>query len=143
MNKLERESGITLIALIITIIILVILAAVSIRTVTNMKIVDYAMNGSQNYAVAGIAENKMLDNTVSFIDEAVEKVNNPFQDEEGTKPVTLKTAELTEKYGQQVTYSGYEATDIPTTSWILFYADESNVYIKSTTRCRCRTGKLV
>ena len=74
MKSLKKESGITLIALIITIIILVILAAVSIRAVTNMKIVDYAMNGSQNYAVAGKAENKMLEDTVSFIDEAVAKV---------------------------------------------------------------------
>ena len=75
MSKLEKERGITLIALIITIIILVILAAVSIRAVTNMKVVDYAVNGAENYAKAGKAENKTLDDTVSFIDEAVEKVN--------------------------------------------------------------------
>ena len=74
MNKFKKESGITLIALIITIIILVILAAVTIRAVTNMKIVDYAMNGTQNYVKAGKAENKTLDDTVSFIDEAVAKV---------------------------------------------------------------------
>lgn len=71
----RNENGITLIALIITIIILVILAAVSIRAVTNMKIVDYAVNGAENYAKAGKTENKTLDETVSFIDEAVEKVN--------------------------------------------------------------------
>ena len=40
-----------------------------------MKIVDYAVNGAENYAKAGKAENKTLDDTVSFIDEAVEKVN--------------------------------------------------------------------
>ena len=75
MSKLEKERGITLIALIITIIILVILAAVSIRAVTNMKVVDYAVNGAENYAKAGKAENKVLEDTTSFIDEAVEKVN--------------------------------------------------------------------
>ena len=79
MNKLKRQSGITLIALIITIIILVILAAVSIRAVTNMKIVDYAVNGAENYAKAGKAENKTLDDTVSFIDEAVAKIENATQ----------------------------------------------------------------
>ena len=72
----RSENGITLIALIITIIILVILAAVSIRAVTNMKIVDYAVNGAENYAKAGKTENKVLDDTVSFIDEAVAKVEN-------------------------------------------------------------------
>ena len=75
MKKFKKESGITLIALIITVIILVILAAVSIRAVTNMKIVDYAVNGAENYAKAGKAENKTLDETVSFIDQAVERVN--------------------------------------------------------------------
>lgn len=76
MINLKKESGITLIALIITIIILVILAAVSIRAVTNMKIVDYAVNGSQNYVAAGKKEEKVLDDTASFIDEAVKKVSN-------------------------------------------------------------------
>ena len=74
MKDLKKERGITLIALIITIIILVILAAVSIRAVTNMKIVDYAVNGAENYAKAGKAENKTLDDTVSFIDESVRKI---------------------------------------------------------------------
>ena len=59
---LRGENGITLVALIITIIILVILAAVSIATIYNMGIVNYAVNGSQNYAKAGKAENEMMDN---------------------------------------------------------------------------------
>jgi len=59
---LRGENGITLVALIITIIILVILAAVSIATIYNMGIVNYAVNGSQNYAQAGVKENEMLDN---------------------------------------------------------------------------------
>ena len=58
---------------------LVTLAAVSIRAVTNMKIVDYAVNGAENYAKAGKAENKTLDDTVSFIDEAVAKIENATQ----------------------------------------------------------------
>ena len=88
MNKLEKERGITLIALIITIIILVILAAVSIRAVTNMKIVDYAVNGSQNYAKAGKNENKILEDTTSFIDEAVAKVEDA---QNGKIDITKKT----------------------------------------------------
>ena len=72
---LRGENGITLVALIITIIILVILAAVSIAAVYNMGIVNYAVNGSQNYAAAAKAENSMLDSTVSSIDSTLNSLN--------------------------------------------------------------------
>ena len=68
--KLNKETGITLIALIITIIVLVIFAAVSIRAVYNMGIVDYAINGTQNYARAAVAENRMFDSVVAFTERA-------------------------------------------------------------------------
>ena len=42
-NITKKENGITLIALIITIIILVILAAVSIRAAYNSGIIDYSI----------------------------------------------------------------------------------------------------
>ena len=73
---MRRENGITLIALIITIIILVILAAVSVSAVLNMKIVDYAVSGSQGYAQAGKDEEKMLDETSNTIDDTVTKIKN-------------------------------------------------------------------
>ena len=66
---LKGENGITLVALIITIIILVILAAVSIAAVTNMKIVDYATNGTQDYASAAKAENTMMKETTNLIQQ--------------------------------------------------------------------------
>lgn len=72
---LRGENGITLVALIITIIILVILAAVSIAAVYNMGIVNYAVNGTQNYAQAAVAENHMLDSTVSSIDSTLNSLN--------------------------------------------------------------------
>ena len=82
MNKLFRtEKAITLIALIITIIILVILAAVSIRAVTNMGIVNYAINGSEEYAKAGKEEERTMQNTESFIQSAIESI----QDAQGEK----------------------------------------------------------
>lgn len=64
---LRRENGITLVALIITIIILVILAAVSIATVYNMGIVNYAVNGTQDYAREAKKENEMMDRTETLI----------------------------------------------------------------------------
>ena len=73
-KKFKKEGGITLIALIITIIILVILAAVSIRAVYNMGIVGHAINGTQQYAEGAKAENKMLGDIGSLIDNAVSKI---------------------------------------------------------------------
>lgn len=73
---LRGEKGITLVALIITIIILVILAAVSIAAVMNMKIVDYAVNGAQNYAKAGAAENQVLQDAVTTLDQAIENITS-------------------------------------------------------------------
>lgn len=64
---LRRENGITLVALIITIIILVILAAVSIAAVYNMGIVNYAVNGTQDYAREAKKENEMMDRTETLI----------------------------------------------------------------------------
>lgn len=64
---LRGENGITLVALIITIIILVILAAVSIAAVYNMGIVNYAVNGTQNYAQAAKDENTMMKTTDNLI----------------------------------------------------------------------------
>ena len=72
----KSENGITLIALIITIIILVIMAAVSINAVYNMKIVNYAVNASEGYA-KHLEEEKKEDEKVSnVIAEAVEIINS-------------------------------------------------------------------
>ena len=73
---LRGEKGITLVALIITIIILVILAAVSIAAVTNMKIVDYAINGSQDYARESKREQGEMDNTAALITKVEGNITN-------------------------------------------------------------------
>lgn len=74
-TKLKNNQGITLIALIITIIILVILAAVSIRAVTNMGIVGHAVNGTQQYAREAVRENNIFDRITSLLDNTVVKIN--------------------------------------------------------------------
>ena len=70
----QGEKGITLVALIITIIVLVILAAVSIMLVYRTRIVNYAINGTMNYAGEGIKENKVLEGTESLIESAVKEL---------------------------------------------------------------------
>ena len=99
-ENMRRENGITLIALIITIIILVILAAVSVSAVLNMKIVDYAVSGSQGYAQAGKDEEKMLDETSNTIDDTVTKIKNiqgstSSKDESTTIATALNNDSLT------------------------------------------------
>ena len=46
MNKLKRKNGITLIALIITIVVLLILALVTIRAVSDGGIIQHAKTAS-------------------------------------------------------------------------------------------------
>jgi len=70
----QKEVGITLVALIITIVIMVIIAVISITIVYNSKIVEYAINGTYNYAGEGIKENKVLEGTESLIDSAIDNI---------------------------------------------------------------------
>lgn len=75
----KTEKGITLVALIITIIVLVILAAVSIAAVYQSKIVNYAINGTYNYAQEGINENRVIKQTEDKIDSAVSELSRIFK----------------------------------------------------------------
>ena len=73
-NDKRESKGITLIALIITIIILVILAAISIRAVYNMGIVGHAVNGTQDYAKASVAEKNIFDRVTELLDNTLVKI---------------------------------------------------------------------
>ena len=70
----NNDRGITLIALIITIVVIVIFVAVSIRAVTNTKIVEHAANGVQDYTQKAKNENAMLDASGRRINDAVAKI---------------------------------------------------------------------
>lgn len=70
MNKfIKHEYGITLIALLITIIIIIIMAGVSIRTIYNTGMTDIALRGSQNYLEAQKNENIILKNAENEIEQ--------------------------------------------------------------------------
>lgn len=73
---LKEEKGITLVALIVTIIVLVILAAVSIAAVYNTRIINYATNGAKDYSEEAIRENKILKSTESLLDSAVSEISS-------------------------------------------------------------------
>ena len=62
-ERLKNSKGITLIALIITIIILIILAGISISILTGQDgLINKAKQGTQNYQNAAIEEQAMLNN---------------------------------------------------------------------------------
>ena len=70
-EKLNKENGITLVALIITIIILVILAAVTIKEVFGNGFLDLAAKGAENYAIAQTEEENMMNELENFIKDKV------------------------------------------------------------------------
>ena len=59
-SKLKQQNAITLVALIITIIVLLILAMVSIRLVMNGGIIDRAQRGTKVYTAAEVQEQMKL-----------------------------------------------------------------------------------
>ena len=67
---LKGQKGITLVALVITIIVLIILAGVSIALVLGDDgIVNKAKSGAQNYALAANEETGVLQNIFSYVNE--------------------------------------------------------------------------
>ena len=70
----ENENGITLVALIVTIIILIILAAVTIFYIQDNKFIETAMNGTINYANAQTQEIEIVNDISDMLDEAIEKI---------------------------------------------------------------------
>ena len=66
---LRGQKGITLVALVVTIVVLIILAAVSIGLVLDQDgIMGRAKNGSENYQLAANEESARLTNIESWID---------------------------------------------------------------------------
>ena len=67
---LRKEKGITLVALVITVIVLLILAGVSIAALTgNNNIISGANKAKENYAAEATRENEILSNFTSEYSE--------------------------------------------------------------------------
>ena len=111
-QRTKKEEGITLVALIVTIVVMVILSAVTIAIVYNSKIVEYSINGTQDYAKEGINENKVLAGTENLIESAVDNLKNigdgiiSSTEPIPPKPTGLTKEELatTEMIGKYVDY---------------------------------------
>ena len=83
MIKQKNENGITLVALIITIIVLIILAAVSINAILSSNFINLATQGTINYAEAQVDEEKKLDNVAKLLGDTI----NSIASMEGKSPV--------------------------------------------------------
>ena len=70
----KKEEGITLVALILTVILLVILSLVGISVVYNSRLIEYAINGTMKYGQEGINENKILEGAEDLIESAVDNI---------------------------------------------------------------------
>ncbi len=62
---MKKAKGITLVALIITIVVLLIIAAVTINAVSGEKIIEHADNAAAEFERASTEENAMIGNIVS------------------------------------------------------------------------------
>lgn len=69
---LKGQNGITLVALVVTIIVLIILAGVSIALILDDNgIVTKAQEGKQNYEAAAEEEDRYITNIVSYVNDQV------------------------------------------------------------------------
>ena len=71
MKKVKQEKGITLVALIITIVVLLILAAVTINSIQNDGIINKAQNVAEKFNKAQENEAELLDSYLSYLDTAI------------------------------------------------------------------------
>ena len=115
MKKRENQTGITLVALVITIIILLILAGISISALTNTGIFKKAQEAKEKTTEAEANQQATLDE--------YEKELNKFLTASDISNATNKN----EIYGKTVDYTpAGVTTDV---GWKIFYSDGTNIYL--------------
>ena len=114
----KKNKGITLVALVITIIILLILAGISISALTNTGIFGKAKDAKQKSANAELDQNTKLDEYENEIDNYLPKKNNNKTVEQAKEKVlsTEKNTELVDaKENKIVIPAGFKITGDATT----------------------------
>ena len=114
----NKNKGITLVALVITIIILLILAGISISALTNTGIFGKAKDAKQKSANAELDQNTKLDSYENEIDNYLPKKNNNKTVEQSKEKVlsTEKNIELVDaKENKIVIPAGFKITGDATT----------------------------
>ena len=129
-NTFKSSKGITLVALVITIIILLILAGISISALTNTGIFGKAKDAKQKSDEAALDQNTKLDEYESEINAYLPGQNNGGGGQgSGINANTIASATDTEKannyYGKSVNYTSANRV----TGWKIFYAETNNIYL--------------
>ena len=107
----NREKGITLIALVVTIVILLILAGVSISMLTGENgIINQANNAKENTELARIEEEKALNNLYEEL-KNYNTINFPSEGNEQIEEIQNKYTILREEYDNlQEEYEVFKTT---------------------------------
>ena len=125
-EKNQKTKGITLIALVITIIVLLILAGVSIAMLTGQNgILTQAQNAKNRTEAAQAEEENRLNEYNNIINNYVSggtTEETPTFDED---TLTIGEATNVDKYGWKVPNYTVEATN----AWRLFYQDSNYTYL--------------
>ena len=126
---MNKNKGITLIALVITIIILLILAGISISALTNQGLFRNAKIAQNATEKAEAEQGKILNEYEDEINKYLsnsDKTEGKLVDASAIAKAT-DTEKATNYYGKTVT--GYTPVNGTTVGWKIFYADESNIYL--------------
>ena len=143
-EKLNKENGITLVALIITIIILVILAAVTIKEVFGNGFLDLAAKGAENYAIAQTEEENMMNELENFIKDKVADIegeNKAPRWAEGGEPHSAEEEKTDTKIKLIMTAVDDDGDNLIYTIkyWKIRRRRRKRIYRRKENR-RCRTG---
>ena len=104
----EKNKGITLIALVITIIILLLLAGISIQAITNTGLFGKARQAAQESKYASAAEKVALAVNASY--DSTGKMNNNYLKENVNKIDGLNKKVDTVTYDLKIVVDGFEFT---------------------------------
>ena len=124
--KVKETKGITLIALVITIVVLLILAGVVIATLNgNDNIIKNANTAVGKYNEKANEEQGVLDTLEEKLKEYTEKKDN--KNEKNNAITATEVASDASYIGKYVNYT--TPCGDPDVKWRIFYADSSNIYL--------------
>jgi len=141
MKKTGMEKGITLIALIITIVVLLILAAVAISSIQNDGILHYAQNAADNWNRAQANEQAMLGDYLNYLNNMGSGSDNGDIDVTDGTTMFAKTTntKIEDIYGNKITIpagfkisvenTGYTKDTIDVTKGVVIVDSTGNQFV--------------
>ncbi len=132
---MKKEEGITLVALIITIIVLIILAAVTLQTLVVDGVLNLAMQGSINYAQAQSNEISMLNEMNDKLYDVTKELGNDGEEPDPPGPTEPSVTPTPVDPNQPPTDQNKKIVNLQNdaniTEWVPYYNDGTNIYIIS------------